>query len=218
MAEGCYRPEAAMEFWNRMENSGQKGPPQILSTHPSNHNREAKIREWLPQAHEKAATSDCHAMGNYGGSSADCRTQTWTNTMQSTSSRPHLGTIGGRRECLEKRICKMGCTNIFNVRYETMSHECINTTSHPTSPIPLCRRLPIMHCPPHGYIRPVIEDRILRTIRVKCTPQAPLTTKAELLNSILPIYNRCTKEESSTSHHKPLTQSGKLITNLIPKQ
>jgi predicted Zn-dependent protease len=66
MAEGCYRPEAAMDFWNRMEKLGQQGPPQILSTHPSNHNRETKIREWLPQAHEKAAASDCQAMSQYG--------------------------------------------------------------------------------------------------------------------------------------------------------
>jgi hypothetical protein len=81
MAEGCYRPEAAMEFWNRMENSGQKGPPQILSTHPSNHNREAKIREWLPQAHEKAASSNCHAMGNYGGPYNE-KMKNCTNMMQ----------------------------------------------------------------------------------------------------------------------------------------
>ncbi|KAF2677895.1 mitochondrial metalloendopeptidase OMA1 [Lentithecium fluviatile CBS 122367] len=65
MAEGCYRPEAAMEFWNRMEKLGQQGPPQILSTHPSHQNREAQIREWLPQAHQKAADSDCHAMSDY---------------------------------------------------------------------------------------------------------------------------------------------------------
>jgi predicted Zn-dependent protease len=66
MAQGCYRPEAAMEFWNRMEKLGQAGPPQILSTHPSNHNREEKIREWLPKAMEKAETSDCHITSQYG--------------------------------------------------------------------------------------------------------------------------------------------------------
>ncbi|KAF2126033.1 hypothetical protein P153DRAFT_433840, partial [Dothidotthia symphoricarpi CBS 119687] len=65
MAEGCYRPEAAMEFWTRMEKLGQQGPPQILSTHPSNHNREEKIREWLPKAHEKAEASECHATSQY---------------------------------------------------------------------------------------------------------------------------------------------------------
>jgi predicted Zn-dependent protease len=60
MAQGCYKPEAAMQFWNRMEKLGQDGPPQILSTHPSNHNREEKIREWLPKAMEKAEASECH--------------------------------------------------------------------------------------------------------------------------------------------------------------
>ncbi|KAF1934575.1 mitochondrial metalloendopeptidase OMA1 [Clathrospora elynae] len=65
MAQGCYRPEAAMEFWARMETTGQKGPPQILSTHPSNHNREEKIREWLPKAQEKAEKSDCHMTSQY---------------------------------------------------------------------------------------------------------------------------------------------------------
>jgi predicted Zn-dependent protease len=65
MAQGCYRPEAAMEFWARMEKTGQKGPPQILSTHPSNHNREEKIREWLPKAQEKAEMSECHVTSQY---------------------------------------------------------------------------------------------------------------------------------------------------------
>ncbi|KAL6704884.1 metalloendopeptidase [Coniothyrium glycines] len=65
MAQGCYRPEAAMEFWARMEKSGRDGPPQILSTHPSHHNREEKIREWLPQAQKKAEQSDCHGTSQY---------------------------------------------------------------------------------------------------------------------------------------------------------
>jgi predicted Zn-dependent protease len=65
MAQGCYRPEAAMEFWNRMEKTGQQGPPQILSTHPSNHNREEKIREWLPKANEKAEQSECHMTSQF---------------------------------------------------------------------------------------------------------------------------------------------------------
>lgn len=66
MAEGCYRPEAAMEFWARMEKLEQQGPPQILSTHPSHQNREEKIREWLPKAYEKAEMSDCAGMRSYG--------------------------------------------------------------------------------------------------------------------------------------------------------
>jgi predicted Zn-dependent protease len=65
MAQGCYRPEAAMELWNRMDQTGQEGPPQILSTHPSNHNREEKIREWLPKAKEKAAASECHMTSQF---------------------------------------------------------------------------------------------------------------------------------------------------------
>jgi Zn-dependent protease with chaperone function len=65
MAQGCYRPEAAMEFWIRMEKLGQGGP-EILSTHPSNHNREEKIREWLPKAMEKAEKSNCHITAQYG--------------------------------------------------------------------------------------------------------------------------------------------------------
>ncbi|KAF2714659.1 hypothetical protein K504DRAFT_469098 [Pleomassaria siparia CBS 279.74] len=65
MAQGCYNPQAAMEFWARMERSGQLAPPQILSTHPSNHNREAKIREWLPEAMEKQQMSECHSTMSY---------------------------------------------------------------------------------------------------------------------------------------------------------
>lgn len=65
MARGCYKPEAAMEFWNRMEKTGGEGPPQILSTHPSNHNREEKIREWLPKAMKKAEQSECFVTGQF---------------------------------------------------------------------------------------------------------------------------------------------------------
>ncbi|KAF2448264.1 hypothetical protein P171DRAFT_209647 [Karstenula rhodostoma CBS 690.94] len=65
MAEACFRPEAAMEFWHRMETAGGSGPPELLSTHPSHHNREEKIREWLPKAHEQAELSECHATSLY---------------------------------------------------------------------------------------------------------------------------------------------------------
>ncbi|KAL6150502.1 metalloendopeptidase [Exserohilum turcicum] len=61
MAQGCYKPEAAMQLWARMERAGGAGPPQLLSTHPSHHNREEKIREWLPQAMRKAEASQCFA-------------------------------------------------------------------------------------------------------------------------------------------------------------
>ncbi|RAR08118.1 carbohydrate esterase family 5 protein [Stemphylium lycopersici] len=66
MAQGCYRPEAAMELWARMEKvAGGGGPPALLSTHPSHHDREEKIREWLPQAREAAEKSECKGMGQF---------------------------------------------------------------------------------------------------------------------------------------------------------
>ncbi|KAL5379141.1 hypothetical protein DPSP01_008592 [Paraphaeosphaeria sporulosa] len=65
MARACYRPEAAMEFWHRMETTGGAAPPELLSTHPSHHNREEKIRGWLPRAHEQAERSECGATSLY---------------------------------------------------------------------------------------------------------------------------------------------------------
>ncbi|KAK2590758.1 metalloendopeptidase [Conoideocrella luteorostrata] len=62
MAEACYDPKQAVGFWQRMEaiqkNGGQE-IPEMLSTHPSNEHRIAKIQEWLPVAMEKRAESDC---------------------------------------------------------------------------------------------------------------------------------------------------------------
>lgn len=66
MAESCYNPSAAMGLWSRMEKLEQNAPPQFLSTHPSNHNRLEKIREWLPQAEGKLENSDCGATAVYG--------------------------------------------------------------------------------------------------------------------------------------------------------
>lgn len=66
MAESCYRPEAAMELWARMEEEEQSAPPQFMSTHPSNHNRLEQIREWLPQAEAKRDGSECSSMNGFG--------------------------------------------------------------------------------------------------------------------------------------------------------
>lgn len=46
-----YHPRAAVAFWERMAkaNSGQK-PPEMLSTHPSDETRIAKIREYAQEA------------------------------------------------------------------------------------------------------------------------------------------------------------------------
>jgi predicted Zn-dependent protease len=62
MAQGCYEPQAAIDFWARMEKIEDQGLPQILSTHPSHYNRKEKIREWLPKAIEKAEANKCFRM------------------------------------------------------------------------------------------------------------------------------------------------------------
>ncbi|RYO92325.1 hypothetical protein DL766_001920 [Monosporascus sp. MC13-8B] len=59
MAEACYDPREALQFWKRMERQKQLEPPEWMSTHPSNHNRIQKITEWMPQALEKMQQSDC---------------------------------------------------------------------------------------------------------------------------------------------------------------
>ncbi|KOS20131.1 Mitochondrial metalloendopeptidase OMA1 [Escovopsis weberi] len=62
MAEACYDPRQAVGFWQRMETiqrSGGQEVPEMLSTHPSNENRIAKIYEWMPEAMKKQAESDC---------------------------------------------------------------------------------------------------------------------------------------------------------------
>lgn len=51
MAKAGYDPEAALGLWQRMEaNSGGKGPPEWLSTHPSESTRQQDIRGWIAEA------------------------------------------------------------------------------------------------------------------------------------------------------------------------
>lgn len=51
MAKAGYDPRAAVPFWERMaQASGGQEPPQFLSTHPSNANRIAQIKQKLPEA------------------------------------------------------------------------------------------------------------------------------------------------------------------------
>jgi predicted Zn-dependent protease len=47
-----YDPDAALRFWRKMEElSARRGrPPAILSTHPSDEQRIADIRKWIPRA------------------------------------------------------------------------------------------------------------------------------------------------------------------------
>jgi predicted Zn-dependent protease len=52
MAEAGYDPRAAVAFWERMEASGGKGPPEFLSTHPSHATRIERIKQLLPKAIE----------------------------------------------------------------------------------------------------------------------------------------------------------------------
>lgn len=51
MARAGYDPAEAMNLWDRMSAANKgKAPPEILSTHPSDANRKAKLRDWLPEA------------------------------------------------------------------------------------------------------------------------------------------------------------------------
>lgn len=59
MAQSCFDPNAAIGFWQRMGKAQQFAPPQFLSTHPTNHNREGAIRGWLPQATTIYESSEC---------------------------------------------------------------------------------------------------------------------------------------------------------------
>lgn len=47
-----YNPDAAVEFWVRMQEASQgaRRPPEILSTHPSNAHRIEQLRAWIPMA------------------------------------------------------------------------------------------------------------------------------------------------------------------------
>ncbi|KZF21635.1 hypothetical protein L228DRAFT_239596 [Xylona heveae TC161] len=65
MAQSCYNPDAAVGLWQRMQKAEKYAPPQFLSTHPSSHNRVGNIREWLPEAEQKASASDCSSTLGY---------------------------------------------------------------------------------------------------------------------------------------------------------
>jgi predicted Zn-dependent protease len=50
MARAGYDPHAVLELWRRFEKSGEKSPPEFLSTHPGYATRERNIESWLPEA------------------------------------------------------------------------------------------------------------------------------------------------------------------------
>ncbi len=49
-AMGGYNPQEAIPFWERMMAAGGGQPPEFLSSHPSDENRIAKIKTYMPQA------------------------------------------------------------------------------------------------------------------------------------------------------------------------
>lgn len=66
MARACYDPDEAVQFWERMERAAQFEPPQLLSTHPSSHNRVQKLQEWLPEARDQREMSECSSTMHLG--------------------------------------------------------------------------------------------------------------------------------------------------------
>jgi predicted Zn-dependent protease len=51
MAKAGYDPRAAVPFWERMAAGKQGGgPPEFMSTHPSDATRIRQIQEWMPEA------------------------------------------------------------------------------------------------------------------------------------------------------------------------
>ncbi|KAL1954997.1 hypothetical protein VTO42DRAFT_350 [Malbranchea cinnamomea] len=59
MAKSCYRPEAALKFWDRMRHLGQAAPPELISTHPSSDTRIASIQKWMYEAQTLYEDSGC---------------------------------------------------------------------------------------------------------------------------------------------------------------
>ena len=55
MAIAGYNPDEAPPFWERMAAMGGGGTPQFLSTHPSDTTRIKQLRDWIPEAKERAA-------------------------------------------------------------------------------------------------------------------------------------------------------------------
>ncbi|PHH66713.1 hypothetical protein CDD80_918 [Ophiocordyceps camponoti-rufipedis] len=64
MADACYDPRAAVGFWRRLDLLLDEGRevPEMLRTHPTNENRIAKLREWLPVAMDRRSQRGCPSL------------------------------------------------------------------------------------------------------------------------------------------------------------
>ncbi|KAL4817444.1 TCP-1/cpn60 chaperonin family-domain-containing protein [Aspergillus spinulosporus] len=65
MSKACFNPEAAVDFWARMQRAEKQAPPQFISTHPSNYNRMEAIRGWLDKAQAEYENSGCNGTGSW---------------------------------------------------------------------------------------------------------------------------------------------------------
>ncbi|KAL3430772.1 TCP-1/cpn60 chaperonin family-domain-containing protein [Aspergillus tetrazonus] len=65
MSKACFNPEAAVDFWARMQRAEKQAPPQFISTHPSNYNRMEAIRGWLDKAQAEYENSGCMGTGSW---------------------------------------------------------------------------------------------------------------------------------------------------------
>ena len=54
LAIAGYNPEISVSFWERMAALGGGGTPQWLSTHPSDETRISNLKNWIPEARERA--------------------------------------------------------------------------------------------------------------------------------------------------------------------
>ena len=61
-----YNPEEAVNVWVRMSQreGAQNAPPEFLSTHPSNQTRIKTLRDWIPEAQQRAKKLNAQALTN----------------------------------------------------------------------------------------------------------------------------------------------------------
>jgi Zn-dependent protease with chaperone function len=64
MAQACYDPREAVQFWERMSAAKEGQGVEWASTHPIPRNRIAKIKEWMPQAINRYHLSNCGQTGS----------------------------------------------------------------------------------------------------------------------------------------------------------